>query len=422
VTQWLRVLAVIGISVACAAGCNVVVPPSGDASVAPSGDTSVAPSASPSQAHGFHWTLEPIDPVIARYNVGDVLPLSGGGYLATAFGHDARILRSTDGSTWTLEAADPNLLAAPPGHISLLASIAEGAGGLVAVGASMLDDASTGDARAWTSKDGAQWRAATVSASFADAEMAGVGAGPDGFVAIGSDGYPGGSTQLPGARGAAAWVSVDGIKWTRARAQPSFANAIMLGVVRTGDGFAAWGEYLPNVDGPPLPPIWTSTDGLSWDRVQRLDVRPMAPWAPISRIVWLAGTLIAVGNRSVDDALGPTQLPAAWRSMDGGRTWRSAPVQVDLPPGSSGDMRDVAADGSTLFAIGRIAEQGRSTAVAVWRSTDLGRSWIQLPGDPAFGSALVNRILAVTGGLVAFGQADDPNALENPNLIWTTRR
>jgi hypothetical protein len=394
-------------------------------SVAPS--TAVAPSPSPSVLAGpYRWDLVSSTGELSTYAVVDAIRLHDDTYLAMAFGQEVRALLSQDGRSWTIEPADPGLLRASTDHLSLVAGLAEGNDVLVAVGSSALFDISIGDARAWTSSDGVRWQAAEPSKGFTDAAMEAVVAGPDGFVAVGSDGFPGANTQLPGAHGAAAWTSMDGRSWTRAPAQASFADAIMTGVRRTPAGFVAWGQTLPFAHpGPPPPPIWTSADGIRWVRGRGISDAG-GPGSPISSAMSIGDRLVAVGTRRLPDALGAGYAPGAWMSTDGGRTWSSAIVDEGpgMPP-RSGGMFDLEVDKPGLIAVGRTEPptgQEEPGSAAVWRSSDGGVTWVAVPDDPSFARAAMSRIVATGTGFIVFGAVDDPNAAANVALIWVAEK
>lgn len=390
----------------------------------PIAQPTVAPSPTASAAAGpYRWTLVSSEGDLATYSVGQVIRRSDGAYLAVGHGQEARILSSPDGRTWTVEPGDPGLLEASAQHVSLVNAVAEGAHGFVAVGATALDDISGGDARAWTSSDGVRWQVAGPSIGMRDAEILAVTAGLDGYVAVGSDGFPGGNTQLPGARGAAAWTSADGRAWTRVAGQTSFAGAIMSGVRRVESGYVAWGETFGgrDVPGTLFPPIWTSSDGVRWDRAKGI-TDAGGPGAPISAIISIDERLVAVGTRRLPDAEGAGKVPGAWTSSDGGRTWSSAVVANDMAGAPrSGGLFDVATDGPDLVAVGRLEPPDDPTgpgSAAVWRSSDRGSTWTRLPDDPSFARAGMDHVMSRDTGLVVFGQADDPNAYADPALIW----
>lgn len=115
-------------------------------------------------------------------------------------------------------------------------------------------------------------------------------------------------------------------------------------------------------------------------------------------------------------------VPAAWWSSDDGRTWglAASPDQSAATP-RAGGLRDVSASGSDLLAVGhreaRPGEVGVGPAL-VWRSTDRGATWTALPDDPSFAGSIIDRVIGIDGGFVAFGSADDSNAFSNPKRIW----
>lgn len=389
----------------------------------PVAQPTVVPSPTASAVAGpYRWTLVSSEGDLARYSVQQVIRRRDGTYLAIASGQETRVLSSPDGRTWTIEPGDPALLEAPADHVSLVYAVAEGAHGFVAVGATALDDISSGDARAWASSDGVHWQAATSAGGTTDAAMEAVTAGPDGYVAVGSDGFPGGNTQLPGARGAAAWTSADGLSWTRVPGLANFVGAMMTGVRRVDSSYVAWGETFRgrDVPGTSLPPIWTSPDGISWDRASGI-TDAGGPGTPIASITSIGDRLVAVGSRRLPDAEGGRSVPGAWTSTDGGRTWSQAVVADDAADAPrSGGMFDVATDGTGLVAVGRLESldgQGPGSA-AVWRSSDQGSAWMRLPDDPSFARAAMRQFLSRGAGLVVFGQADDPNAYADAALIW----
>ena len=379
-----------------------------------------APADAPSPSAAFapyRWTLASTDPEVASYAVGQAIRRTDGTFLAVGFDQEVRVLRSPDGRTWTVEPRDPGLLAAAATHLSLVDGVADGANGLVAVGATALDDISSGDARAWTSPDGVAWHAAEVAGA-TDAAMKAVAASPDGYVAVGSDGFPGGNVQLPGARGAAVWTSPDGAHWTRVADQPSFQDAIMTGVRRLDAGYVAWGQTLVGRTNPPAPPVWASPDGIHWDRGTGVTGTGGLGW-PIASIVAVGGRLVAVGTREIGDDQGTAYVPGAWISDDGGRTWTVSPVADAIATtGGSGGAFDVATDGAGVVVVGYVDSPDGATSAAAWRSSDQGATWTRLTDDPSFAGASIRHIVSTETGFLAFGQADDPTGGPTRNLIW----
>jgi hypothetical protein len=344
-------------------------------------------------------------------------PRTGGGFLAAAWNGRVTMISSPDGRTWTALPDENRALRSATGtRFIVVQGVAERDGTIVAVGADALDDASAGDARAWSSTDGTHWRIVAAEASEHDAAMNAVVAGPSGFLAVGSDGYPGASTQLPGSRGAAAWISADGQHWTRAPAQAALEGAIMKGVIAVDGGYVAWGEAIPNRIDRAAPPVWSSTDGLTWTR-SRVEASRPEQVMPVRAAVAAPGAIIAVGVLA-DPAHDDAAVPAAWRSMDGGATWRRALV-IPPQPWVTGSLRAVAFDGSALLAIGREdMPGGLSGRVVPWRSADLGVTWNRLVNERALVNASAATLIAVPGGFAAFGNADDPDARSERHIEW----
>jgi hypothetical protein len=399
---------------------------------APTAVPTSPPALTPPVAGPYGWTLVSSTGELATYSVGPVIRRRDGTLLAVgvAATGQPKMLTSADGRTWTIEAADPGLTQAAALHVSIVSGLAEGPSGFVAVGATALDDISSGDARAWISADGVHWLAAASSGGMADAEMESVTAGPDGFVAVGIDGFPGGNTQLPSARGAAVWRSSDGRTWSRLPWQKSFDGAVMFGVRRTSSGYIAWGE-IHNTTAASLlrPPIWTSTDGLLWNRA--IGVFDAGWPAPIQSIVAIGDRLIASGSRQVSESGATISVPAIWLSSDGGRSWTLANTP-EAPPArpSPGAIWNVGVSGSDLLAVGRHDPPlGPSTSPAfvtgsafIWHSTDRGFTWTALPDDPTFAGTTIKRVVGTDGGFVAFGSPNDPNAVADTSLIWVGLR
>ena len=375
----------------------------------PSSSASVGP---------YRWTSVSVGTELSTYAIGQAIRRSDGTYLAIGTGQEVRILRSADGRTWTVEPGDAGLLAAPASHIALVNGVAEGPGSLVAVGAMALDDISSGDARAWTSTDGVTWHAADVSGA-TDAAMGAVAAGPRGFVAVGSDGFPGGNVQLPGANGAAVWTSPDGSHWIRVADQPDFSRAVMTGVRRTATGYVAWGQTLVGQPGPPPPPVWTSSDGVHWDRATG-GTDSGGPGSPIASVVEIGGRLVAVGTHEIAVGDGSANVPGAWISDDGGRTWNVSPVEDDIAAvGGAGGAFDIAPVGSGLVAVGYADAHDGAASAATWWSPDRGATWTRLGGDPTFAGADLRHILGIGSGFLTFGQSDGPGYTgPTTNLIW----
>ncbi len=118
----------------------------------------------------------------------------------------------------------------------------------------------------WVSTDAHDWEridpnlAAFSNQSGLDVFMLDVAAGPTGFIIVGTEG----GTQV------AIWQSPDGRSWTRIDTadQPFGTTGALSSVAVLGSGFTAAGPGFDEGEGPVT--LWTSPDGLTWNRVGEL--------------------------------------------------------------------------------------------------------------------------------------------------------
>ena len=227
-----------------------------------------------------------------------------------------------------------------------------------------------------------------VLATAPGVELHDIEAGGPGFVAVG--GTAGGSAVV--------YTSTDAVNWQPVPEMPSFSGAHLLGVVQVGPGLVAFGESvsLSDLPTPPSPqprlsgmPLFTSTDGLDWQRVPFGPAFPSDVWS-IDVVVGPRG-LVAFGNR-------PT-VPGTWvwASPDGG-TWTAAAIESGTAHVST----------AIPTARGWVAIGSVNDHAAAWTSSDGGR-WI-LAGIPAQpkGSTLMH-LVAGGPGLIAVGRAPLPS-------------
>ena len=238
-----------------------------------------------------------------------------------------------------------------------------------------------------TSLAKAHWSRVKNQATFANAGMAAVAADAKVYVAVG---WTGKESLRPGA----AWISTDGRSWRRVPF-PSARNAALRGVIHDRLGFVAWGD-----DSPPesRAAIWTSPDGLTWQRAADI---PSFALVEIAGIARLGAQLVAVGGSSEDPSL------RAWTSDDG-RTWR---------PVSGTDSMKVVAGGPAATGRVLVASAGDGTVV---RSTD-GRHWTVVTSSALRGwmediTASGGRFVGV-GASPALGEAGSP---PSPARAWTS--
>jgi hypothetical protein len=289
-------------------------------------------------------------------------------------------------------------------------SVTAGGPGLVAVGSDKLIGEWTAEwtAAVWTSTDGITWtRVPNDPAIFGGGgrpRMDCVTADGPGLIAVGSDGA-GGNWD------AAVWTSPDGLTWTELPSDDAGLNnpnnQLMLNMTVGGPGLVAVGYDGPWDDLDAA--VWTSTDGLAWTQVphdEEVFGGEATQW--IGSVVAGGPGLVAVGG----DWSGGDEDAGVWTSMDG-LIWNRVAHDEEVF-GGEGDqwMGTVVAASPGLVAAG--TDNGHA---AVWTSPD-GVNWTQIAhDDEVFGSggdSWISALAAGELGLVAVG-TDDGNA-----AVWTS--
>ena len=261
-----------------------------------------------------------------------------------------------------------------------------------------------------------------------------VTAGGPGLVAVGS-------YQFEGAYGypdedAAVWTSVDGLTWMRVPddttvfgghhpQHPEISNCpqSMYGVVGGGPGLVAVGFEAWSVGMEANAAVWTSPDGLVWQRVPHDEAVFGGPDNQVMQAVAAGGPgLVAVGY----DESGGDRDAAVWASVDG-LTWTRIPHDEAVFGGLQ--LEGVAVAGPGLVAVGSDSSGGDPDA-AVITSAD-GLVWHRVPHDErVFGGPSWQQmygVAAVESGVVAVGHdrsGDDWNAVvwasaDGLTWIWT---
>lgn len=164
-------------------------------------------------------------------------------------------------------------------------------------------------AAVWTSTDGRSWERiepnspAFTSDTDSDISVVDVAAGPGGFVAVGTDG----GTEV------AIWHSPDGLSWARAdTADQPFENIGSLGAVDAlGTGWIAAGPHaFTDMTGGTVT-LWTSSDGLNWDRVHWFDPGYAMSVVATDSGIAVAGAVLGTDNFHAAVWAGPAFDPAA---------------------------------------------------------------------------------------------------------------
>jgi hypothetical protein len=205
----------------------------------------------------------------------------------------------------------------------------------------------SGLAESWTSADGVHWTPggpldtpAGVGREHPTGLCVQSGATP-GLIAVGW------SYQATAGQVALAWVSADGIHWSRSlvgpSSLPSGAQEIR-GCLATPTGLVAYGATTAGT-GATIPAIWRSTDGSEWTREATPTFVPGST-AGVTSLASAGSTWLAVVSDDAWNAspplMGTGQSAASqlWLSEDGGMTWLS--LDTAGPPWQSGDESELA--------------------------------------------------------------------------------
>ncbi|HZD24612.1 MAG TPA: sialidase family protein [Acidimicrobiia bacterium] len=310
---------------------------------------------------------------------------------------DAAVWVTTDGVSWS-RVIDPDL--GGPGT-QQMTGIAKWDRGLVAVGSSALHDRDY-DGQIWLSEDGSDWTVVT------DPDLGGpdnqhintvVTAGP-GLIAIGHS-NDGGDLDV------VIWTSTDGVEWERVRSPIlggrgdqvtwPFGNPVTV----TDDLIV-----LSGMDGDDAA-VWTSADGHTWSRVENAEMLGGVGEQNISKLVVAGPGWLAVGWDDLDASV--------WTSSDG-TTWERARSAALGGPGGQ-RMTAVMATGDGFVAVGDsvsyeeiyfLGRGSRGTSnAAVWISAD-GLEWERVDGLDELGDQHMYNVGVVGSTLLAVG-IDSPD-------------
>jgi len=243
------------------------------------------------------------------------------------------------------------------------------------------------------------WRVPEYQAIFGRwrVSMVSVAAAGPGLVAAGS-GFSG------------LWTSLDGITWDRVPYVEALGTGEINSVTGGGPGLVAVGSG-----------IW-SFDGLTWTR------RVESGLSHLFSVVAGGPGFVAVGEGPSDEEYWDADA-AVWSSVDG-TNWTRVPHD-ELVFGGAGrqSMSAVTVGGPGLVAVGAV-EKGSSEFeeywdAAVWTSVD-GISWVRVRHDEAVfggdGSQMMNSVTAGGPGLVAVGSSEgDAEVWTSPDGVTWTR-
>ena len=341
-----------------------------------------------------------------------------------------------DGSSWT-RIEDPAGVFGTRDEANVhLSDVVAGGPGYVAVGAfgqGRHSDEGT-VAAVWTSVDGVTWERVPhddeVFGAFGVdrfAEASAVTAGGPGLVAVGSEGRGEAGVAL-------AWVSADGLDWTRVELDdPRERGATDLGVhaiAATDDGLVAVGiERGGPADVPESPAAWRSADGTDWTPITLTPQGDAAVWGYLSAVASYDGEVVAAGANDGPD--GQRWIATVWHgSGDDGLSCVPHDDEVFGGPGMPW-IHGLATGGPGLVAVGTTDAHHRDdppwSPAAVWTSAD-GATWERVThDDEVFGvddDATMHDVVATGWGLIAVGERvpgrDDPAQMRFVGTVWTS--
>ena len=417
------------------------------------------PPASPSQ--GAASTSAPPTAALAtrapRPDAGPLLPASG-----------------ASGDAWE----EPVVLPATNAR-GRVRAVAAGPDGWVAVGGAItykelpdgnLDFVSR-SAVVWTSSDGVEWTVVDAGAGFDGSEMFGIAWTSHGFIAVGNwkdeqatAGDPGGSTVS--AIRPTAWRSIDGAVWEELEVEGVdtgrvdtgrindvvevdgiligvgcldehclFGPAMWVGnsfgdfrpvsnpsareaanafaVAATREGIVAVGTWNSVGTDPWRAAAWHSPDGGLWTPAESIEDETYATLKDVARS---GQALVAVGSSTIVDGETYDSRPAAWRSVDDGRTWqRVGKGTIDVPRGW--ELDSVVWTGRAFVSVGILAKESPNQPIC-WVSED-GSAWRAVD---MHGTAAPIAIVDGHFGLVAvggfFGPGEGETAAPVSPLAW----
>ena len=329
--------------------------------------------------------------------------------------------------TWQLvsdEALDP------PGSV-LISDVVAAGPGLIAVGDIWLDEEEMSIGAIWYSTDGHTWaRVPHDDQMFNDAAVLGIAEGGPGLVAVGSTFNP----EYPDEDIAAAvWTSADGMSWSRVPHQEEVFGGPgiqdMKDVVAGGPGLVAIGWDNPLDGWNSSAAVWTSPDGLTWQRVPHVEsVFGGARMQVMSSIANDGTLLVATGHDGLWSGSGGNDQPAAvWTSPDG-LAWTRVPLQESLTSGRDGNgdwawMQDIIAGGPGFVGFGRIGwcRTGCDETGAAWTSAD-GVTWERSEVEEARGIpySYGYGIVQLDDLLIGVGRGFDPFGGSGPAVVWAS--
>ena len=190
---------------------------------------------------------------------------------------------------------------------------------------------------------GASWHLAPVRAPGGGAAALNhpatlLAGGPGGWVAVGPQ---------------AIWTSPTGQTWTLAATHgisPQLPGDLVWVITKTGDGYLAAGSGAGSGTGHHTAVIWTSRDGLTWQRMTAAQLGLAAPGETVQSISYVTSRGQAtVISGAVVSGTGAKTYSVAWLSTNGGTAWTRLSIPADHGAGTT--ISGLGSDGSGLIAV-----------------------------------------------------------------------
>jgi hypothetical protein len=286
---------------------------------------------------------------------------------------------SADGRAWR------RVDYSPFGDVSIQ-SVGAGPAGWLALGSMQRNDDSI--MWLWRSTDGRGWTSlGTLPTASGDRESRLIGSDA-GYLILSAD-YRSQNDQVD------SWFSVDGLTWTNGKLPPGIGLGAQH-VLALRSGFYAWSDPRPDLANAGAA---YSRDGLTWVALDR------PPMAGNGQIVAMGDSMLAVDSSPV------TGAPRVWRGilLNGQVSWTQQ--QAGLPRGLG--IANLASDGRTavLFGWDRESDEPRAWSLS-------GSSWAQMAlPDGAFGGVVPSLTVGSSAGFVALGARMNLRA-DNP-VFWS---